>query len=334
MAQLAVEIGISHEEGALHWRKLSLTLCGLLLSLAILEVGARTFAWFTSQQRTIIADDVLGWRLVPGAKHMYRNEEQPYLIAINSKGLRDSEHSYEKMLGISRIVVIGDSFVFGSGGVEAPNRFTDLLEKSMKNVEVINMGVPAFGSDQELLYLKTEGLKYHPDLVILCAFENDFRESFSTVNPSNGRPKGYLSASSGQLLFHPPSFSLSYRLAQHSYLLGFTDLALAKISHAYNRSLDVLSPEERVKAFRQIFIEAQATCTQNGAKLLLVYFPFRGQKDKNIIQQTFDELAAQGFRTLDLMGRIGASAYFRYDIHFNEQGHQIVAAALREYLQP
>ncbi len=211
-------------------RKLVLMLCGLLLSLAILEMGARTYAWLTSQERTVIADDLLGWKLVPRAKHLYRKEEQAYLIAINSKGLRDTEHSYDKPTGVFRIVVVGDSFVFGSGGVETSERFTDILEKSTKNIEVINMGVPAYGSDQEYLYLKTEGLKYRPDLIILCAFENDFRESFSTVNPSNGRPKGYFSASGGQLVFHPPSFSLFYRLAQRSYIFGFTDLALTKLS--------------------------------------------------------------------------------------------------------
>ena len=129
--------------GAKGWPwKLSLAVCGLLLSLAILELGARTYARLTSQERTIIADDMLGWKLVPRSKHLYRKEEQAYLIAINSKGLRDVERSYEKPLGVFRIVVVGDSFVFGSGGVETSDRFTDILEKSTKNVEVINMGVP------------------------------------------------------------------------------------------------------------------------------------------------------------------------------------------------
>jgi len=325
--------------GAKGWPwKLSLAVCGLLLSLAILELGARTYARLTSQERTIIADDMLGWKLVPRSKHLYRKEEQAYLIAINSKGLRDVERSYEKPLGVFRIVVVGDSFVFGSGGVETSDRFTDILEKSTKNVEVINMGVPAYGSDQEYLYLKTEGLKYHPDLIILCGFENDFRESFSTVSPSNGRPKGYFSTSGGQLLFHPPSFSLFYRLAQRSYLFGFTDLALKKVSKVYGRPPDVLEPQERVETFRQLFIQARTLCLQNGAQLVLVYFPFRGQKEKNVIQEVFDKLAAaQGIRTLDLMNRMQSAdaerpAYFQKDIHFNEYGHQVVAAALQEYL--
>jgi len=200
------------------------------------------------------------------------------------------------------------------------------------------MGVPAYGSDQEYLYLKTEGLKYHPNLILICAFENDFRESFSTVSPSNGRPKGYFSTRDGQLVFHPPSFSPFYRLAQQSYLFGFTGLALKKVSKAYGRRPDVLQPEERVETFRQLFIQARALCLERGAQLVLVYFPFRGQKDKNVIQGVFDELAAtQAIRTLDLMNRMRnadaeRSAYFKKDIHFNEYGHEVVAAALQEYL--
>ena len=102
--------------------------------------------------------------------------------------------------------------------------------------------------------------------------------------------------------------------------------------------LDVLEPQERVETFRQLFIQARTLCLQHGAQLVLVYFPFHGQKDKNVIQQVIDELAAtQGIGTLDLMNRMESadaerSAYFQKDIHFNEYGHQVVAAALREYL--
>jgi hypothetical protein len=250
------------------------------LSLAILELGARTYARLTSQERTIIADDMLGWKLVPRSKHLYRKEEQAYLIAINSKGLRDVERSYEKPLGVFRIVVVGDSFVFGSGGVETSDRFTDILEKSTKNVEVINMGVPAYGSDQEYLYLKTEGLKYHPDLIILCAFENDFRESFSTVSPSNGRPKGYFSTSGGQLLFHPPSFSLFYRLAQRSYLFGFTDLALKKVSKVTVVQRMSLSLRKGLKPFGSCLSRHELCAFKTGRNLCSSIFLFAVRKTR------------------------------------------------------
>ncbi|MGO9519602.1 MAG: SGNH/GDSL hydrolase family protein [Candidatus Korobacteraceae bacterium] len=322
--------------------KIALAILVPLLALGLLEVAVRIYAHVTSQERLIVIDNITGWRLAPNVHRRYDKETQPYFIVTNSKGLRDVEHAYEKPPGVFRIVVIGDSFVFGAGGVEPSKRFTDILQSSLKNVEVINMGVPAYGADQEYLYLADEGLKYHPDLVLLCAFYNDFRESFSTINPSNGRPKGYLSLDGDQLVVHPPQFSLYYRLAQHSYLLGLADLGLSKISTAYDRAMrrrhGVVEEQNRLAVFRQIYASAADLCQQHGAAFVLVYLPFQAQYEKWVIQQVMDDLAAaRGMKTLDLMETMKLAnrahkAYFPHDIHFNEYGNQVVAGALLEYL--
>lgn len=322
--------------------KIALALCVPLLVLSILEMAVRVYAHLASQERLLTTDSILGWRLIPNSTKLNRKEEQPYLVTINSKGLRDREHSYDKAQGVFRIVVIGDSFVYGNGGVDAANRFTDILEKSTKNVEVINMGVPGYGSDQEYLYLKNEGLKYHPDLVILCAFYNDFSESFSTITPSMGRPKGYLSLNAGQLVFHPPSFPTFYELSQHSYLLGLADLALGNILETYRKVLrrrqDVLNPQARQATFKQIYLSAEELCRERGIKFVVVYFPFQGQHMPMVIQEIMAGLAStEGMKTLDLMDTMRHAnatrrAYFEHDIHFNEYGHQAVAKELLEYL--
>jgi hypothetical protein len=322
--------------------KIALAVVVPLLALCLLEVAVRIYAHVTSQERLIVIDDVVGWKLAPNSHRRYDKEAQPYFIAINSKGLRDVEHSYDKPPGIFRIVVIGDSFVFGAGGVEPSQRFSDLLQASTKNTEVINMGVPAYGTDQEYLYLATEGFKYHPDLVLLCAFYNDFSESFSTLNPSNGRPKGYFSLEAGQLVFHPPTFSLFYRLAQHSYLLGLAELELSKFSRGYDRVMrrghGVLDKDARMATFKQLFASAADLCRQHGAAFVLVYLPFQAQYQPWIIQQVMDELAATtDIKTLDLMETMRLAnrarrAYFPNDIHFNEYGNQVAAQGMLDYL--
>ena len=322
--------------------KIALAICALLLVFAVLELGTRVYARVTSQERLIMIDNVVGWRLAPNVRRKYDKETQPYFVATNSKGLRDVEHSYDKPPGIFRIVVIGDSFVFGAGGVEPSRRFTDILQASTRNTEVINMGVPAYGTDQEYSYLASEGFKYHPDLVLLCAYYNDFSESFSTLNPSNGRPKGYFSLDGDQLVFHPPEFSIFYRLSQHSYLLGMADLELSKLSRAYDKVVrhghGVLDKEARMATFRQLFASAADLCQQHGAAFVLVYLPFKVQYQPWIIQQVMDDLATtKGIKTLDLMDVMklanrSGPAYFANDIHFNERGHQVAARAMLEYL--
>src|SRR5271166_6232364 len=322
--------------------KIALAVLVPLLVLCLLEVALRIHAHVTSQERLIVIDNLTGWRLAPNVRRRYDKEAQPYFIVTNSKGLRDVEHAYDKPPGIFRIVVIGDSFVFGAGGVEPSKRFTDILQASTRNTEVINMGVPAYGTDQEYLFLADEGLKYHPDLVLVCAFYNDFSESFSTINPSNGRPKGYFSLDGDQLVFHPPSFSIFYRLSQHSYLLGLASLQLSKIWNAYDNAMrrrhEVLDPKARVATFKQLYASTADLCREHGAAFVLVYFPFKGQGSESIIQQVMDDLVTtKGIKTLDLTDTMrhasaGGVAYFPHDIHFNEYGHQVVAKALREYL--
>lgn len=107
----------------------------------------------------------LGWSPKPLSNGISNPAGYKIAYRINSKGLRDDETSYEKPEGIFRIVLLGDSNTFGFG-VPIEKHFSTLLEGYYKGVEVINMGVNAFGVDQELLYLRSEGFRYEPDLVI------------------------------------------------------------------------------------------------------------------------------------------------------------------------
>ncbi len=76
-------------------------------------------------------------------------------------------------------MVIGDSIFMGLG-VEYNELFSknleDLLnEKSIgKRFEVINFSGVAWSAIQFFIFLKNEGHKYQPDLVIISQGENDF----------------------------------------------------------------------------------------------------------------------------------------------------------------
>ncbi len=318
--------------------RILLLIASLLLTLCVLELAVRLLARLTSEDRVMTPDAVLGWKLLPNALTFHRRDSQPYHVVVNAKGLRDRERPYDKPPGTFRIVVIGDSVVFGSGGVEMPQRFTELLEQATQHVEVINMGVPGYGTDQELLYLKTEGLKYHPDLVLFCVFFNDFNESFEPINAWNGRPKGYFSLQGDDLVFHPPSFSTFYLLSQHSYLLGLADMGLMKVSQAYrkrhHRQGMVLDPQTRIKVFQRMFASVAELCRQNDIRVMFVYLPYPAQKGPLPMQKLMESAAADHqVPVLDLTDTLAAAhavkpAYFPGDVHFNQYGHRVVAGAL------
>ncbi len=77
---------------------------------------------------------------------------------------------------------------------------------------------------------------------------------------------------------------------------------------------------------------------EQGINFVVVYLPFKGQYAPMVIEEIMADLAANdGLKTLDLMDTMKKAnrikpAYFEHDIHFNEYGNQVVAAALLQYL--
>lgn len=91
----------------------------------------------------------------------------------NSQGFRDRERLVERATPAPRALALGDSFTWGAG-VSYDEAFPTLLERglqtSYQGVEVINLGVPAWGPHEELHLLQVYGIRYHPDLVVLNFF--------------------------------------------------------------------------------------------------------------------------------------------------------------------
>ena len=112
-----------------------------------------------------VYDPTRGWALKSGIQDMRVFDGT--ILNTNSRGLRGKlEYNYERTPGKPRIVVLGDSFTFGAE-VADDATYPDYLESHIPNSEVLNFGVQGYGHDQILLYLKEEGIKYHPDIVIL-----------------------------------------------------------------------------------------------------------------------------------------------------------------------
>lgn len=106
-----------------------------------------------------------GWALRPNLYNLnYRKDK---VINSNSKGVRGNiEYSYDKMQDKTRILILGDSFTFGEECSDNET-YPDFLRALMPALEVINFGVHGYGHDQMLIYLKEEGLKYTPDIVMV-----------------------------------------------------------------------------------------------------------------------------------------------------------------------
>jgi hypothetical protein len=160
------------------------TLSALFLSeIALRIIGFKPLHVSPERDRFWKYDSLLGWIHEPGQEGIFETPQFRTVVRINEDGLRDRRHSYESQNDIERILVLGDSFAWGYG-VEESERFSQVLEKSL-DVEVINAGVSGYSTDQELLWYRSEGIKYETDLVILVLAGNDVgdndRQLVSTI---------------------------------------------------------------------------------------------------------------------------------------------------------
>lgn len=118
------------------------------------------------------------FELKPDLEALFKGEQ----IRINSHGYRDVERSLEKPAGTWRIAVLGDSVAFG-WGVSQEQVFTRVMEERLnqrpdgRTYEVLNFGVPAYNTAQEVIDFAARGLAYDPDVVLLIVVNNDFEIS-------------------------------------------------------------------------------------------------------------------------------------------------------------
>ncbi|HEY6084548.1 MAG TPA: SGNH/GDSL hydrolase family protein [Nitrospira sp.] len=96
----------------------------------------------------------------------------------NSMGFRDRERTMTRTSEALRVVALGDSFTWGSG-VSYDDTFVKLIERGLDQIvpgaEVINLGMIGYQPEDYLSLLKSHGLSYHPDLILVNFFVgNDF----------------------------------------------------------------------------------------------------------------------------------------------------------------
>ena len=162
----------------------------LIIFLLLFEVGLRLF-WEMSAlkvkeglyQRS--PNRILRYELKPNLKTMYAGHE----LATNSEGFRGPEYSIQKEKNTYRVIFIGDSVAFGKF-VSFEDTLSHRLELGLshycpqREFEVFNMGIEGYNSTQELELLRTKGLKYNPDLVIVyyCLNDPDYPEYYFKKN--------------------------------------------------------------------------------------------------------------------------------------------------------
>lgn len=346
---------------------------GLLLFLFSTELLVRIF--LQPPRQLIAAHSQFGWSYLPNATFSVAQSES----TMNAAGFRDKDHQPGPASKKFRILLLGDSYL---AAISHPEEeiFARRLEKQLraselpkilgKEIEVLNSGVSAWSTDQQLRYFELEGSRYQPDLTILLAVPNDVRESFAK--------KIYLRGSSGSLQLHDIPRHISFSDRAKWWLLNrsacvqwlgrkfsFNDVfSIVQKYYPFTFSvegrkasdLDIFAknpaPEmaEAYQLFESLVTELAKQARNSKTDLVLTAIPTRAEYEyplavsphhlpgrfSHSVQLLSKKL---GLPHIDLKGNMPdrakvAALYIQEEYHFNAEGHQSVANQLEKFLIP
>lgn len=162
---------------------ISLILGSLFILLLMLEFIVFRYLFLPSDL-PYLEENVTGvLKYAPNQEGVYRlQDEIAANYRINSSGWNSRYEKYEKQkdLGITRICIIGDSYIEALQ-VSHNASVAELLEKHLNElgiaVQVYRFGISGAPLSHYIFMLENELLEYCPDLIVVNIVHNDFDES-------------------------------------------------------------------------------------------------------------------------------------------------------------
>ena len=152
----------------------------------------------------VVPDAELGWCV--GASGVSKNDDGSVLYTSNAQGLRapaDRVYAEQPPAGRVRVLTVGDSFTH-CDDVPDDATWQVALEAARPELEVINLGVPGYGTDQALLRWRRDGRRFRSQLVLLGIWPENMCRNLNMIRyylvPSEGyRAKPRLRMEGGAL---------------------------------------------------------------------------------------------------------------------------------------
>jgi len=275
----------------------------------------------------------------------------------------DHDIPYEKPAGTKRIVVLGDSFSMGYE-VSLEDSFLVQMENRLKaagqKVEVVNLSVSGHGTAEELLMLQNEGIKYHPDLVLVCYNSTDPEDNvrcglYSLTDGTLKRANAEFlpGVSIQQRLYHIPGYewiaanSNLYSFAREQFSWNIAKKLMVAIAAIRQSAATPAAALPSANAASEPYAETitvtllqelKKTSESAGAKYLILDIPIRNAEHDFI--STLPPRAIKpetDMPTLDVIGDFKAHMdkplyTSRSQGHFTPHGCDIVGDALARHI--
>lgn len=331
----------------------------IIIIFSILEFGSRLFkksqqndAFFSLDSERVgldMEDEQLFWKMRPNVNIIWQGVN----IKTNSLGLRDTEVSSDKKDNVFRILSLGESTTFGAK-VEFDEIYSEVLERRLNEMksdytfEVINAGVSAYTSFQSLVYLKKEGLKLKPDMILIY---HEYNDSLPTTLRNRKYALAQITLTDRQLyklrnyfggLLYYLNKSELYKLMK-KYIVRLRISLLEKSAETMEKDLpNFNSVDTKIKCRvsledkRQIFKELLEISKQNNIHLIIIHPIYR----ITVKHQCFlTEFSAQNnIPLIETFGAFQDSGYSKDELFYDNMhptalGHKIIADCIFKYIE-
>jgi len=265
----------------------------------------------------------------------------------------------------------------GGYGIASNETFLKILEKRLNenspdtNYQVINAGVPGYGTKEEMFYLINRGYKLQPDLVILNFFAgNDFLGNIESegLTAKNGilvKKKFKVTMAEKIRSFMLVHFH-SYRLIEKRLINLFGNFigkhVRGKIQQDGYQSELFLKPANdniklQINMAKELLDNMNSYLASNDIKFAIVIIPLKYQVDENLKElfiknnyrageevdmelpeKIIIEWALQNNVTvIDLLPKLSAlnqnnDFYWKLNPHFNVKGNEVVGSIIYDEL--
>ena len=256
-------------------------------------------------------------------------------IHINAYGMRSRNIAAEKPAGTFRILMLGDSTLYGGSYLDQNQTYASRLEEllnqklsalphSPRQVEVLSMGVNGWGPQHELAYVQEFGL-FHADLVMVMGPPADAYRPLYGIAHLPFYVEG-----------HRPRFAWQ---EFWDHLLWMYERRLTRPDESFKSSPaegEVLA--EGVAAWLGIATMAQAQRARVDFELLPNADEARegktGESTEKVLDALLPELAqsrvAQAYPLQLFQSNRGVGNLYHDGAHLNASGHKIYALYLRD----
>ncbi len=302
-------------------QKLGILMFSLLLSALAVEGAWRSFLGRRAAPATVY-DEVLGWGFAANVKG--RHTSGDFDVEVRTDGLGRRRAGDDQVdSGRPKVVFAGDSITFG-WGVEVEDSFPFLIGNRLE-VEVVNLGVSGYGTDQQYLKLRRDGLPLGPAAVVVTLSENDFVEVMSDWGYGWTKPRFRWQ---DQNLVLSPAGERSPFLERYSSL--YRSLKFYRRLRFPSGGFEAAQLPDARRLVRRLIRSMAEESRQAGARFFVVH------SGDEWLAQALDE---DGVGRIDVatalrdaVGREGPVS-FAGDPHWNARGHRVIAESLAPKLE-